>query len=616
MLKCICRFGIGITMPSVKTCGARVSAQETQIFTHRKGTTMKKLLTAAFIVMLMACICIGGALFVQAQDETLDPVQHTHSWTYDYDTNTATCGAEGCDVTTCGPDNHVAGAEWLQKTDDGVTYHYHACTVCGIEMNKANCEGGTATCKELATCTGCGQSYGTYAAHNKGEATLPTQNAEGGYHYYLCTACGEEFDKETCEGGTATCKDLAICTGCGQSYGTLAEHAPSADWSQDATKTYHYHACTVCGEELGVTNCSGGTASCKELASCTECGNTYGGYADHVKGDQLQNTALNYHYYFCSVCEQEVEVEQCYGGSASCEERAICQGCGNAYGELVHNKDTVLKQNVEEGYHYYSCVDCGEELDVEACHGGTAADCQHLPLCAVCGNTYGEEYGAHTMEPIASRHEENPGQYHVLTYPCCGAVVEEEHTVGAAANCHSAAVCAVCNIQYGEIDPDNHDATNATYEPLNATHHKVICKCGEELEPAVHSGGSANCSAQAKCADCGAAYGTYNDVHSYDNDCDPDCNACGETRTPAEHAFGEWEVTKQPTETEEGVQKRTCSVCGETQTATIAVLTNPNGSGEPEPAGMKTSTVVLIVAIVVVAAVGIGAIVILTKKKK
>jgi hypothetical protein len=220
------------------------------------------------------------------------------------------------------------------------------------------------------------------------------------------------------------------------------------------------------------------------------------------------------------------------------------------------------------------------------------------------------------MAPIASRHEENPGQYHVLTYPCCDHVVEEEHTAGTAPNCHSAAVCAVCNVQYGEIDPDNHDAANATYESLNATHHKVICKCGVELESAVHNGGAASCSKQAICADCGTAYGTYNDVHSYDNDCDADCNDCGATRTPAEHAFGEWKVTKQPTETAEGEQKRTCTVCGETQTATVAAITNPNGSGEPEPAGMKTSTVVLIVAIVLVAAVGIGAIVILTKKKK
>lgn len=474
---------------------------------------MKKLLTAPFIVMLMACICIGGALFVQATttepnlgseagggagSET-EPVVHTHVWTYE--NNVATCSAAGCTVADATCSNHTAGTEWSQKTDSD-TYHYHTCTTCGIEMDKTNCSGGTATCVALATCSGCLNTYGTYANHD-------------------------------------------------------------------------------------------------------------------TTGGLLQNTELYYHYYFCSVCEQEVEVDDCSGGRATCEERAICQDCSNVYGELMHNKDTELKQNAEEGYHYYSCVDCGEELDVEDCYGGTAADCCHLPECVVCGQTYGEVYGEHTSAPIAVPHEDDPEAYHTLIYPCCDRTEDKAHEEGTAANCHSAAVCAACGVQYGEIDPDNHDVSNATYAPLNATHHKVICGCGVELESAAaHNGGTATCSKQAVCADCGTVYGAYNDVHSYDNDCDADCNDCGATRTPAEHVFGEWTVTKQPTETEEGEQKRVCTVCGETQTATVAAITNPGGSGEPEPDGIKTSTVVIIVAAVVVAAVAIGAVVILVKKKR
>ena len=51
------------------------------------------------------------------------------------------------------------------------------------------------------------------------------------------------------------------------------------------------------------------------------------------------------------------------------------------------------------------------------------------------------------------------------------------------------------------------------------------------------------------------------------------CSVCGETETAAipavGHTWGEWEVTTPATCTEAGVKTRTCSVCGETETAAI-----------------------------------------------
>ncbi len=75
------------------------------------------------------------------------------------------------------------------------------------------------------------------------------------------------------EGGTATCKDLAVCTKCGQSYGALLSH-------------------------------TGGTATCKDLAVCEVCGESYGKLADHK------------------------------GGEATCVAKAVCEVCGESYGEL------------------------------------------------------------------------------------------------------------------------------------------------------------------------------------------------------------------------------------------------------------------------------------------
>lgn len=39
--------------------------------------------------------------------------------------------------------------------------------------------------------------------------------------------------------------------------------------------------------------------------------------------------------------------------------------------------------------------------------------------------------------------------------------------------------------------------------------------------------------------------------HEYDDDCDGECNLCGEKRTPM-HYFGEWTVVKKPPTTKKG----------------------------------------------------------------
>ncbi len=52
-----------------------------------------------------------------------------------------------------------------------------------------------------------------------------------------------------------------------------------------------------------------------------------------------------------------------------------------------------------------------------------------------------------------------------------------------------------------------------------------------------------------------------------------DCN-CGEKLDLADHTFGEWMVTKEPTSTTEGEETRSCS-CGKTETRKIPRLSNP-----------------------------------------
>ena len=95
--------------------------------------------------------------------------------------------------------------------------------------------------------------------------------------------------------------------------------------------------------------------------------------------------------------------------------------------------------------------------------------------------------------------------------------------------------------------------------------------------------------------------------HTYDNDCDADCNVCGATRTPADHQFGDWYVVTEATEEAEGTEERKCSVCGHTETRSIAKL---------EPTGLGAGAVVAIVCgSVAVVAGGAAAVLFVLKKK-
>ena len=95
-----------------------------------------------------------------------------------------------------------------------------------------------------------------------------------------------------------------------------------------------------------------------------------------------------------------------------------------------------------------------------------------------------------------------------------------------------------------------------------------------------------------------------NDATSHWNEC-----SCGEKMNVADHTFGEWNVTKEATETEKGLKERTCSVCGYKETEDIPV-TQP---GEKKDGGFPWWLIILAAVLV---ATGIIIFIVLGKKKK
>ncbi len=57
-------------------------------------------------------------------------------------------------------------------------------------------KGGTATCKEAAVCEVCSQPYGETTDHSYEETVFPATCTKGGYTQYTCTACGDTYNSE------------------------------------------------------------------------------------------------------------------------------------------------------------------------------------------------------------------------------------------------------------------------------------------------------------------------------------------------------------------------------------------------------------------------------------
>ena len=87
-------------------------------------------------------------------------------------------------------------------------------------------------------------------------------------------------------GGTANCKNLAICSACGEKYGTFGDHEMSTEWTTKYGQ--HYHKCTVkgCDYTEDKENCSAGTTK----GTCGVCGASMSGSSSGSKPNSNPNT--------------------------------------------------------------------------------------------------------------------------------------------------------------------------------------------------------------------------------------------------------------------------------------------------------------------------------------
>lgn len=159
-------------------------------------------------------------------------------------------------------EEHIdADGEW---ESDG-RCHFRTCS-CGTLFDVADHSGGIATCKEKAVCSVCNIAYGSFNPSNHTGSTYLLNKKE--------VSCNE--DGYT---GDTYCSDCNTKIADGEVIPATGNHV-DADGKWESNGAQHFHTC-ACGTEFDKTNHSGGTASCKDKAICSICETAYGDYAEH-----------------------------------------------------------------------------------------------------------------------------------------------------------------------------------------------------------------------------------------------------------------------------------------------------------------------------------------------
>ena len=241
---------------------------------------------------------------------------------------------------------HTGGTEIKDAKDATCTENGYTgdiyCKSCGAKLESgkvipaAGHKGGTATCKDKAVCEVCQQPYGELNKNNHtgGTEVKDAKDAtctENGYTGdTCCKGCGAKLESGKVipaaghKGGTATCKDKAVCEVCQQPYGELNKNNHTGGTevkdAKDATCTENGYTgdtcCKGCGAKLEsgkvipAAGHKGGTATCKDKALCEVCRQPYGeldkgNHADLKKVDAKKATYTkegNITYWYCDGC--------------------------------------------------------------------------------------------------------------------------------------------------------------------------------------------------------------------------------------------------------------------------------------------------------------------------
>ena len=421
---------------------------------------------------------------------------------YSGDTYCLGCNVKLSSGTIVPPSPHVASTEWQQSE----TEHWKICSVdsCGVVLENTR-KSHSYDDDADPDCNTCG--YVRTSVHTCGNATPVSGQAPGctmnGWKGYYQCSCGRLYTTADC---TTQLADLETWK---SGAGRLA--ASGHDFTvQEYDNTQHWTKCSRCDAESTRENHSGGAATCQAKAVCDTCGQQYGDYANH----EFDTSTWGYkdadgHAHRCRTngCTAHDTVNvHISGGQATETTPEICTECGYIiHAALGHTHSWMLVSEIAS-----TCI-----------HTGTKAHYK----CSGCPQLATEADGVYTItDDTALGLPENPANHageetewvktettHTEAYKCCNAVktAEAPHS-GGTANCQVRAICAICGQTYGEFGAHDYDTSVWGYK---------------EADGHAHSCQTAGCTTHDVLA-----------AHSYDDDSDTTCNICGYTRSIMPHS--------------------------------------------------------------------------------
>ena len=261
------------------------------------------------------------------------------------------------------------------------------------------------------------------------------------------------------------------------------EHNWGITWQTDSTS--HWHSCSICNGKDNIVNHSGGTATCTEKAICEGCSLPYGNTLGHYFTGDTWQTDADHHWKKCSRCDV-TDTESPH--------------------EWNSGKVTTQPTCTTAGQKTYTCTVCSatkvETLDALghnfAKYDAKAATCTEIGwntyfTCTNCNYTTYKEIAALGHDKVSHN--------------------------GKAATCtekgwNAYDTCSRCDYTtYKEIAALGHDFTSNTWQSDAHRHWKKCSRCKAAGKKTQHTGGTATCKDRAVCTTCSKAYGTLDAKH-------------------------------------------------------------------------------------------------------
>ena len=379
---------------------------------------------------------------------------------------------------------------------------------------------------------------------------------------------------------TPTCTKGKTCEKCGAEYGILGHDWGAWTPNYDGTNTHTRRCKRSNCDAVETGSCSGGYAACDSLGMCETCGGSY--YGGHAWG-KWSSAGNGTHIRSCMNYCSEVDTASCFGGTATCSAKAVCEACGGEYGEKDPNNHALVHPYAkaptctEIGWDTYDlCVRCGytTRKELPALNHDLVRHVAQAPTCTEKGWAYdtcsrsGCNYTTRTELPVLN----HDLVHHDAQAPTCTEKGWDAYDT-----------CSRCNYTtYQEIPALNHnlvrhDAQAATCTEKGWNAYETCSRCDYTTYAELSALNHDFVHHEAKAPTC-----TEKGWDAYDT-----CSRCNYTtyqEIPALNHDLVHHEAKAPTCTEKGWNAyETCSRCDYTTYAELSALNHDYQAVTVEP---------------------------------